>query len=427
KPWVFYPMLKAGLAFILFLYLSYFVMKMMGIGIPFAIEGMVIIFPPLVMPVVIMVFFWELNIPKNVSVFSLFGIWLAGGVASLVVTMLFAKIVPDEWPPCFSAPAMEEPGKLIVAMLVMFVVGRKMKIYGITGFVIGAAVGAGFAAFESAQYAFNAAQSISEATDGHMIAIVAEYSMSRDVLHSQLLRMLTATGGHVFYCAPYIAELARHTKNNRITVGSFLNVDFIGAFLISCLLHGLWDVGFITLPFKAVFKLFVWAQGLRILRKCLNQVVQIGAVASGGGTLMHGAAVDDDYADHVVHVERPEEKQKPLAVPEKLSNAEIPDSIKVSCSAGEFMGVSWHLCPGQELLVGRDSSCGVHFSASAKGVSGRHCIIRHTQFGWTVKDLGSTYGTFVSGNQKVLPNTEVKIGKGDTISLGGNENVLLID
>ena len=67
------------------------------------------------------------------------------------------------------------------------------------------------------------------------------------------------------------------------------------------------------------------------------------------------------------------------------------------------------------------------FRPMPRGVSSRHCSIQYTQFGWTIKDLGSTYGTFVSGSQKVLPRTEVRLKQGDTISLGGNENVLTVE
>ena len=79
------------------------------------------------------------------------------------------------------------------------------------------------------------------------------------------------------------------------------------------------------------------------------------------------------------------------------------------------------------MVAGRNEGCEIRFSAGAKGVSGRHCSFQLTQFGWTIKDLGSTYGTFVSGTQKILPGTEVKLKQGDVISLGSNENTLTID
>ena len=83
--------------------------------------------------------------------------------------------------------------------------------------------------------------------------------------------------------------------------------------------------------------------------------------------------------------------------------------------------------PDNIYIIGRDNSCGIRFSSSAQGVSGRHCSIQYTKFGWTVKDLNSSFGTFVTGTGRVLPGTEMKLKQGDVISLGGNENTLTVN
>lgn len=438
KPWVFYPVMKWGLGLIALLYGLYILLYLLGAPIFPAIEEMTIIIPPLIMPIVIMIFCWELNVPRNISIFELFLIWLIGGFLSLAATAIAYIWIPDGLPACFSAPISEEPAKFIAALIVMLFISRKKKIYGVTGFVVGAAVGAGFAAFESVQYAFRSAQQITDiiqAESGGTIAVVGT-SMSGSVVYNQILRLVTAIGGHELYCAPYVAEIARHAKNGKISVESVFNLDFLGAFLVSCLLHGLWDTdilaGFGELGMYiqcAILIVVIWMQAMRILRKCLNQAVQIGAAASGGKALQHGAGAGHTSFVKVDHVERQSaEEHKEIHESKAAVQPHVVSAgIRLICNSGELKGKSWQINDNETLLVGRDESCIIRFSPSAQGVSGRHCSIQHTQFGWTVKDLNSSFGTFVSGCGKVLPGTEIKLKQGDVISLGGDVNKLIID
>ena len=437
KPWLFYPLLKWGIALIILLYIVYYGLSLSGIGVSVpAIEQMTIIIPPLVVPVILMVLFWEMNIPRNISIYELFAVWLIGGLISLVSANIIFKFMAEGLPVCIKAPLVEEPAKLITAFFIILFFSKNKKIYGITGFIIGAAVGAGFGAFESVQYAFNAAQQITDTIKletGELIGLLGT-SMNSNVLHSQILRAILAVGGHTLYCAPYAAELARHSKDGKITLNSIFNLDFIGAFFISCLFHGLWDLDIITIPgeekgryiYLIILIIFIWIQALRILRKCLNQVVQIGAAASGGAALKHGAGDGATSFIEVHHVERNDLSSKAESS-KQPSAASAKTGIRLVGHTGELKGVQWQANGEQVLLAGRDTNCGIRFSSGAKGVSGRHCSIQLTQFGWTVKDLGSTFGTYVSGNQKILPGTEVKLKKGDVISLGGNENTLIVD
>ncbi len=310
------------------------------------------------------------------------------------------------------------------------------------GFVIGAAVGAGFGAIESVQYAFSSAQTVNyySVDEGETIAVV-ETAVNSSLIDNQLLRMLTAIGGHSLYCAPYSAEIARNSPNGKIGLKSFFNFGFISAFLISSLFHGLWDLAsstYLSMIIRLVILIIlILMQGLRILRKSLNQAVQIGSSASGGAALEHGAGVgytrtmlsytgrEKGESPKPGPAAQAQMAQQPAAVSQAAPKP-VAASARVECSKGELMGQQWSLEGKTSLSIGRDPACDIRFSASAQGVSGRHCNIQLTQFGWTVKDLGSTYGTFVSGNQKVLPGTEVKLKNGNVISLGSNENSLVI-
>mgnify|MGYP002855600481 CR=1 FL=1 len=343
--------------------------------------------------------------------------WLVGGFISFAVVSLLFKPFPDSLPASIGAPLREEPAKLVAAVILLLYFSRKKKVYGITGFVIGAAVGAGFGAFESVSYALDWADSIG-------------------VFQIHWARFISAlSGGHVLYCAPYAAVIALHTKDNKITVGSIFNMDFILFFLVVSIHHGIWDMDYnFGLIGKTIFEVIMgvleWGIGLYMLRKYLNQVVEIGAKASGGGALEHGAGVG--YTTAILS--RPSQAAGTGVVQGQgnTGTAQVAAqsrtaSIRVICNAGELQGMQWQSDGHDVLMVGRDGSCGLRFSPAAQGVSGRHCSIQYTQYGWTVKDLGSTYGTFVSGGQKINPGTEYKLNNGDVISLGGNVNTLMVN
>ena len=58
------------------------------------------------------------------------------------------------------------------------------------------------------------------------------------------------------------------------------------------------------------------------------------------------------------------------------------------------------------------------FPADTTGVSGVHCVVRLTSAGATLTDLGSSFGTFLNGSQKLTPHQSVELKPGDTFSLG---------
>ena len=64
KPWVFYPLLKSGLALVALIYgLLYLSIVFFG-GV--TLNEMVYIIPPLIIPMIVMIFIWELNIPRDI-------------------------------------------------------------------------------------------------------------------------------------------------------------------------------------------------------------------------------------------------------------------------------------------------------------------------------------------------------------------------
>lgn len=107
--------------------------------------------------------------------------------------------------------------------------------YGITGLVIGAAVGAGFGGFESAQYAYNMVDWVQ--VGGFYIWEEAFEA----IVMNEALRGAFAVCGHTLFCAPYAAAAALHMNGNRITKRCFQNRDFYLTFAASFIAHFIWN------------------------------------------------------------------------------------------------------------------------------------------------------------------------------------------
>ncbi len=87
--------------------------------------------------------------------FDVVKMFFIGGVAALVATLVIYSIIPVGKLNYFNALLVgfiEETGKMIIVALFIRSLNSK---YILNGLLIGAAVGAGFAAFESLGYAFN--------------------------------------------------------------------------------------------------------------------------------------------------------------------------------------------------------------------------------------------------------------------------------
>ena len=46
--------------------------------------------------------------------------------------------------------------------------------------------------------------------------------------------------------------------------------------------------------------------------------------------------------------------------------------------------------------------------------------------GWILRDMDSTYGTFINGSQKLMPNVDYTLHSGDMIYLAGKENAFRV-
>ena len=207
-------------------------------------------------PFALLIFFWEVNAPRNISIFSVVSMFFVGGVLSLVCTLILYNITGAgdlSYGGAMLVGFVEEAGKIVVVAYYMRKTNSK---YILNGLLLGACVGAGFAVFESAGYAFR--QLLSTGADSAMMDIT-------------LLRGVLAVGGHVVWTAIAGAALAAAKGEEMFNIQQLISGRFLFFFAISVILHGVWDC-----PLQ-----FLGAYGKYIVLIVLAWVVTLTLISSG--------------------------------------------------------------------------------------------------------------------------------------------------
>ncbi len=190
----------------------------------------VMIIGSLMMPFAILTMFFELNLYRDVSFFKAIGIFLLGGSVSLLFTLFLYTIIPGGNGYGLIGASIvsitEEIGK---AVIVIAILKRSKNISVLKGLLIGSAVGAGFAVFESAGYAFNIFLDAHDYNNFYYDYVDSLGAMNFTIF----LRSILAFGGHTAWAAIEGAAFAREKKINKV---------FMKAFGVCFALHAIWDM-----------------------------------------------------------------------------------------------------------------------------------------------------------------------------------------
>lgn len=373
RPWLWWTFAKYGLSLVAVLYCIFYIGVFFLPGVAESLVHMVMIIPPIVIPFVILILFWELNVPQDVSFLELMGFFLAGGILSFVVTSLLYGTFPDTLPAYYAA-LREEPAKLVAVILILLYREKiqKKKIYGLTGLVVGAAVGAAFSGIESVSYAIN--------NSGNLVQMI----------NVQLQRALFALGGHITYCVPYATAMALKTEGNNFSVKSILNPMTIGAFLFSTMLHAIWNGSG-----SILVQLIILVSSIFILQHWTKAALHEAALI--------GRTVAETFY-----------------LPVQKTDKKTTSTITLCVKNTSLAGTRWQSL-GETIMIGRQANvCRICFPDGTKGVSRQHCRIVHTNDGWFVQDLDSTYGTFVGG-RKLASYEMYPLASGENIYLGSKQ------
>lgn len=225
---------KNASAWVYFKILVFFVVSYIATRIGYINYGNLNFLPAMIMlgafaiPVAVLMFFYEINLFRNIPFYKVIKYFVLGGALSLIFTILLSTIGFNMDIATYEGALMvglvEEVAKAVVVALFLF--KSKKSNYILDGLLIGAAVGAGFAAFETAGYILKFGLSSGNAA---MLNIIK-------------LRGFLAPGGHVAWAAIEGGALMYVKGFDKLDKRHLSDKRFLLICLIPILLHGIWDM-----------------------------------------------------------------------------------------------------------------------------------------------------------------------------------------
>lgn len=352
---------------------------------------------PYMIPVTMLVFIWELNVPRNISVLEIFGVTVFSGIICYFVIFFTGDVTGIDYTDMsvFTMPLLAVVAKLLLLCVFM---RKKSRGYGLNGLVIGAAVGAGYAILTVADDLF----------------YVAEYAgQISGVMGLVIVRIVMVIGGDIVWTAAIGGALAlakgKETLKGKHLGNSLFLISLIGTYLIEIL----WNyditnffvrfadskvaVGIYTFlsDYQGKFILLTivsWALFLFIGRKCMEQAVEIA----------NRAAADQKKWDSKI-------------------SANYAAKVEIFGLGGEHGGKKF-TGTSKAVVFGRDNICDVRFAQDAVGISSNHCEIRKQGENFVLIDNHSSYGTFWTNGEKLTPGLPYILQDGAEFYLADEAN-----
>jgi len=257
-PWMFSKFLLIYItAFIIFLFLW-------NITENLNLIPALIVIGSFAVPVSMVIFFYELNTPKNISIYkTIYAVFIGGAVAILFTLVLYLTTGLDAILGPLGIGVIEELGKFAGVLFIMKKMGHQRYPYLLNALLLGSAVGAGFAAFESAGYAFNALYN-SEHPE-----VLNFGSMFLNIF----LRGFLSPFAHILWTAIAASAfwMIRERKSLKGTVEHLRNP--IKLLALSVGLHFLWDLDFMEFMLKDILLgIIAWIAVISIIQLGLKQI-----------------------------------------------------------------------------------------------------------------------------------------------------------
>ena len=396
KPWLFARVLIAGLALSVLIGISCVIFPGYGMLL------MLCLLPAFVVPLSVMLFYWEMNIPGNISIYEALLLTLLGGCLSLTVTGIMRTVFPGISEIAFLAGPL--PEELAKCLIVTIFLCRKKYNYGLQGILIGGAVGVGFSAMESAGYALQIFDIGIQNAMGTNIIIrsMADILVRRGVL---------AIGGHVVWAALYGGALALIKGKGKMSPKCFANSLFWLTFSAAFLLHTAWNFSASYLAGKLPDSLV--ASLVKFEAGTVTQWVKYIVLIILAWLLLF-------------YIMKKSIRQM-VSVDEMYHNAANSAEAVIQGVSGLLNGKTYMLTAGTPLIFGRRTEkCNVLFKNETKGISSIHCKIKWYNGKVLIKDLGSTYGTWLNEGTRLEPNKYYELPDQGVFYLGSKENMFFI-
>ena len=208
-------------------------------------------------PVSTLFLFFEINIRRNIPIWQVLRLLLFGGIISFFFALILFENTDflEASMGASVAGIVEEPAKL--AALLFLMKGRKKYSYILNGLLFGAAVGCGFAAYESAGYALVfGSNDINE-----MISIIQ-------------LRGLLSPFAHIVWTAVAGGAMWKVKKGANFRFSLCKQKEFYMPFLTVVACHGFWNSD-LELPFfgKYIICGFIaWVVALTLINTGIDQI-----------------------------------------------------------------------------------------------------------------------------------------------------------
>lgn len=192
-------------------------------------------------PISTLFFFFELNLIKNISLYRVSLLFVVGGLISLIISLILYEMSSlAEWLGPIAAGPIEEIAKLLT--VIIFAKRWGVFRWTLNGMVMGAAVGAGFASFETSGYIFSS-----------MINDVGDWK-------TMLVRAVTAPFTHTIWTACIVGALWHCAALNDVSFKHIFKLTFARVFLAIVFIHMIWN---------SSFNLSIFGPGMGIIIKYL--------------------------------------------------------------------------------------------------------------------------------------------------------------
>ena len=261
KPWLFTRMIVASLVLY---FLMWFGWKMWANTN--LLPGLMLI-GSFAIPISTLVLFVELNVRRNVSLYMVVRLVFLGGIFSLLlthflpVTIAFLSPMFGNWS-VYLGDSIAGPLEESAKVLAMVAVASAAKYrYKLNGLLVGAAVGTGFSAFESAGYAFNIIL-----VGGGVDAMVQNINM----------RGLLSPFSHIVWSAIAGCALWRVINGQKFKWRMLCDERFIRLLLVSVVLHMIWNSP-LQLPYYGkyiILGIAGWFVCLSLVQEGLHEIAE---------------------------------------------------------------------------------------------------------------------------------------------------------
>ncbi len=254
RPWIFFRMFTLSIIVFLLFWWSFVEFENLNL-----MPGLIFM-GSFAIPFSTLIFFMEVNVVRNVSLYQVNKSLFVGGILSLIASLFLFRWtdgMKDLLGPSV-AGIVEEVGKF---MTVLFLAANsKRYTYTLNGLLLGAAVGTGFAVFETAGYALNAG--LRDIDD--MVTVL-------------VVRGLLSPFCHIVWTAIAATAFWRVKETSKFSFGMLINPKFLRLFTVPVVLHMVWNSP-LQIPFFGkyiILGIVAWSIVFSLVQEGLREVREV--------------------------------------------------------------------------------------------------------------------------------------------------------